>query len=106
MNRTLAESPEQAEERVQKLKQEFIARLSETAGLSFDANGRCTTPGEVRMDDQLKERWAELCKEFGANQDPQQARKLLQEAGRLLRGAIVTPDPLTQNETCTDVTGN
>jgi hypothetical protein len=88
LNRTLAESPEHAQERVQKFKQEFIAHFSEMTGLSFDTDGRCTTPVEVRMDDHFKERWAQLCQEFSGNQDPQQAGGLLQEAGRLLRGAI------------------
>jgi hypothetical protein len=87
LNRALAESPEHAEQRVQKFKQEFIAHVTEMTGLSFDADGRCTTPEEVKMDGEIKECWAHLCQEFSGNQDPQQAEKLLREAGRILRGA-------------------
>jgi tRNA A37 N6-isopentenylltransferase MiaA len=92
LNRTLAESPEHAEERVQKFKQEFIAHFSEMTGLSFSADGRCTTPGEVKMEGEVKERWTELCKQLGENQDPQKSRQLWQEAGKLLREATQTPE--------------
>lgn len=87
LNRTLAESPEHAEERFEKFRQEFHERLSEMTGLSFDANGQCTTPGEVKMEGEVKERWAELCGQIGTNQDPQKSRQLLQDAGKLLREA-------------------
>jgi hypothetical protein len=50
LKRTLTESPEHAQERVEKFKQEFIARFSQMTGLSFDADGQCTTPGEVTTD--------------------------------------------------------
>jgi hypothetical protein len=83
LKRALAESPEHPQERVEKFRQKFHARLSELTGLSFDANGQCTTPGAVRMEGEVKERWAELCKQIGENQDPQKSRQLWQEAGRL-----------------------
>jgi len=106
LNRAVVESREHAQERFEKFKQEFIARFSEMTGLSFDANGRCTTPGKVKMEGEVKERWLELCTELGASQNPDETLQLWQEAGRLLLGATATPDPLTHDETSTDVTGN
>jgi hypothetical protein len=98
LKRALAEPPEEALERVQKFKQDVIARFSEMTGLVFDADGRCISPGKIRMDEQIKERWAELCQEFRGSQDPQQAEKLLREAGRIFRGAAaVEPDQDKQN---------
>ena len=55
--------------------------------MSFDENGRRTSPGPFRMNAKFKEAWAQVCQEFGAKPDPEKAQQLLKEAGRLLRGA-------------------
>jgi hypothetical protein len=89
---TLAEPPEQARERVERFKQEVIARVSELTGLEFDSDGKCITPGQVRMEGAFKEEWAQVCQEFAAQKDPQRAEQLFGEAGRLLRGAVETPE--------------
>lgn len=91
LSRALAEPTEEALERVKKIKQEAIAHFSELTGLSFDADGRCITPGEVKMEGELKERRTKLCGQFGAEKDPDRLRQLLQEVGRVLRGETRTP---------------
>jgi hypothetical protein len=95
---TLAEPPEQARERVERFKQEVIARVSELTGLEFDADGKCITPGKVRMEGDFKEKWAQMVNEFAAQTDPQRAEQLFGEAGRLLRGAVETPAPTDQTD--------
>lgn len=92
LSRTLAEPSEQALERVQKFKQEAIARFSELTGLSFDADGRCTTPGAVKMEGEFKDRWTKLCGQLGAETDPNKIQQLWLEVGRLLRGETGTPE--------------
>jgi hypothetical protein len=44
------------------------------------------------MEGQVKERWMELCEQFGMEKDPDQTRQLLQEVGRLLRGETGIPE--------------
>jgi hypothetical protein len=58
--------------------------------LSFDQDGRCTNPEKFKMDAAFKEKWAQVCQEFGTVEDPQKGQQLLQEAGRMLRGAAET----------------
>lgn len=96
MHNTPAGPPEQEMERIEKFKKDAIARFSELTGLSFDADGRCTTPGKIRMEGEFKERWKQLCAELAAQNDPQRAEQLFGEAGKMLRGAA------RQNETDTD----
>jgi hypothetical protein len=88
---TLAEPPEQARERIEKFRRDVIARISELAGLSFDENGRCTNPEKFRMNAEFKEKWAQVCREFGTEKNAQRGEQLLKEAGTLLRGAVETP---------------
>jgi hypothetical protein len=57
MNDQPIETAEQ-EQRQAQVKQAAFARLEEIMGLSFDREtGQCTTPGEVRMEGELKERY-------------------------------------------------
>lgn len=91
VNRMLAEPPEQELERLAKWKQGLMARFNELTGLEFDQDGKCVTPGKVRMDDEFKEKWAQAVEEFSAQKDPQKAEQLFGEAGRLLRGAAEKP---------------
>lgn len=91
VNRTLAEPPERARERVEQFKWKVIARVSELTGLSFNADGKCTNPEKFRMDDEFKAHWKQVCEEFGTVRDPQKGQTVLREAGRLLRGETGTP---------------
>jgi hypothetical protein len=88
MNNTLAEVPAQDQERLERLKQESFAHFEQLTGLTFDREtGKCTTPGKVRMEGELRGRWAQLCTQLRAERDPQKAEQLFGEAGGLLKGA-------------------
>ena len=89
---TMAEPPEQARERVEKLRRDIIARVSELTGLSFNADGRCTNPEKFKMNAEFKEEWAQVCREFGTEKNAQRGEQLLHEAGTLLRGVAETPE--------------
>jgi hypothetical protein len=91
MDNKPAEFLEQEMERLEKWKQAAIARFSELTGLEFDQDGKCITPGKVRMDGAFKQKWAQVVEEFSAQKDPQKAEQLFGEAGRLLRGAAEKP---------------
>jgi hypothetical protein len=88
MNDQPIETAEQ-EQRQAQVKQAAFARLEEIMGLSFDREtGQCTTPGEVRMEGELKERWAALVTQIGECRDAQKIEQLQREAGKILREAI------------------
>jgi hypothetical protein len=76
---------------IEKWKQGVITRFSELIGLEFDQDGKCITPGKVRMDGEFKEKWAQVVEEFSAQKDSHRAEQLFGEAGRLLRGAAEKP---------------
>jgi hypothetical protein len=87
----MAALPEAELERIEQFKRGVIGRISELTGLTFDADGRCTNPEKFRMDAEFKEKWAQVCQEFGT-EDPQKGEQLLRQAGSLLRGAAGTPE--------------
>jgi hypothetical protein len=93
VNRMFAELPAAEQKRLEKFKQETFAHFEEITGLTFDRDtGKCTTSGTVRMEGELKEQWAALCEQMGAEKDPQKGEQLLREAGRILREAAGTPE--------------
>jgi hypothetical protein len=56
---TPIETAEQEMQRLAQFKQAACARFKEITGLTFDPEtGECTTPGEFKMEGELKERWA------------------------------------------------
>jgi hypothetical protein len=66
-----------------------VARFEEITGLTFDREtGNCTTPGEVKMEGELKVRWAALCAQLGEAHDAQKIEQLWREAGKFMREAI------------------
>src|ERR1700736_25226 len=74
LNDTLAEPPEEARKRMEKFREQAFARFEELAGLTFDREtGKCTTGGKVRMEGELKGRWAQLCTRLREESDPQKA---------------------------------
>jgi hypothetical protein len=83
------------QERLEKFREESFAHIEQITGLTFDRQtGKCTTPGKVRMEGELRGRWAQMCTRLREERDPQKAEQLIGEAGRLLRGAIEKPaDP-------------
>jgi hypothetical protein len=87
----MAEPPEVELERIEQFKRGVIGRISEITGLSFDVDGRCTNPEKFRMNADFKEKWAQVCQEFGT-EDPQKGEQLLRQAGSLLRGAAGAPE--------------
>jgi hypothetical protein len=93
----MAEPPEREAERLAKWKQGVMARFSELTGLEFNQDGKCITPGKVRMEGAFKARWKQMVEEFAAQKDPQKAEQLFGEAGKMLRRAIETPAPTDQD---------
>ena len=88
-----AESPEQQEQLNDQLKDAVFAQLEDLTGLSFDREtGECTTEGDICMEGDTKEGWAEICQQLGTEKDPKRVEQLWREAGALLRGAAVTPE--------------
>jgi hypothetical protein len=95
---TLAEPPEQERERIEKFKQESFAHFEQLTGLTFDREtGKCTTPGSVKMEGELRGRWAQMCTRLREERDPQKAEQLMKEAGALLRGEIEKPTDQTDS---------
>jgi hypothetical protein len=87
-----AESPEAQQERLEKFREESFARIEELTGLTFDREtGKCTTQGTVKMEGELREKWAALSEQLGAPHDAQKGEEILRESGRLLREAIEPP---------------
>jgi hypothetical protein len=83
------ETREQEMQRIKQFKQAACARFEEITGLTFDAEtGECTTPGEVNMEGELKERWAALCAQLGQERDAQKIEQLWREMGKFMREAI------------------
>lgn len=94
VNRMLAELPEQERERLAKFKEQSFARFEELTGLSFDRNtGKCTTDGNICMEGEVKEGWAQLCQQLGTEKDPKQVEQLWREAGAFLRRAAGVKQP-------------
>jgi hypothetical protein len=80
---------DEQEQRIKQFKQESVARFEELTGLTFDPEtGECTTPGEVKMEGELKERWAALCTQIGEERDAQKVAQLWREAGKFMREAV------------------
>ena len=94
------ETAQQEATRIAQFKQQVCARAEELTGLSFDSEtGHCTTPGNVVMEGELKERWTAVCKQLGAAKDPKQLEQLWREAGRILREAIQPDETGTPDKT-------
>jgi hypothetical protein len=86
---TPIETAEQEMQRLAQFKQQAFARLEEIMGLTFDREtGDCTTPGEVKMDDEQKVRWAALVTQIGEERDAQKVEQLWREAGKFMREAV------------------
>jgi hypothetical protein len=87
------ENETQRKEQFERFKEESFARFEALTGFTFDrATGDCTTPGKVRMDGEIRERWMGLCTRFSEEQDTAKAEEFLQEAGALLREAAGRPE--------------
>ena len=88
---TPVETREQEMQRIDQFKQAACAGAEELTGLTFDwKTGMCTTPGEVKMQGELKERWESLCNQMGeasAARDAQKVQELWGEMGKFLREA-------------------
>lgn len=86
---TPIETAEQEMQRLAQFKQAACARFEEITGLTFDPEtGECTTPGEFKMEGELKERWAALCAQLGEARDAQKVEQLWREVGKFFREAI------------------
>lgn len=97
VNRMLAELPAAEQERLAKFKEQSFARFEELTGLTFDRNtGKCTTEGDICMEGETKEGWAEICQQLGAEKDPKRVEQLWREAGAFLRRAA-TVKPSTDS---------
>jgi hypothetical protein len=98
MNITQTALPEEEWERLEKFKQESFAHFEQLTGLTFDRDtGKCTTEGTVRMEGELRGRWAQMCTRLREERDPQKAEQLMKKAGVLLRGAIEKPTDRTDS---------
>jgi hypothetical protein len=95
MNNTVYAPTRVDQERLEKFREESFAHIEQVTGLTFDREtGKCTTPGKIRMEGELRGRWAQMCTRLREERDPQKAEQLFGEAARLLREAaepIVEP---------------
>jgi hypothetical protein len=98
MNNTVYAPTKADQERLEKFREESFAHIEQITGLTFDREtGKCTTPGQIRMEGELRGRWAQMCTRLREERDPQKAEQLFGEAGRLLRGAIEKPTDQTHS---------
>lgn len=89
LGRTLAEPPEKARARFEKVREQAFAHFEKLTGLSFDREtGKCTTPGTVKMEGELRRQWAALCTQMREVPDAQKGEELLREVGKVLREAV------------------
>jgi hypothetical protein len=96
---TPIETAEQEMQRLAQFKQAAFARLEEIMGLTFDREtGNCTTPGTVKMEGELKGRWAALVTQIGEVRDAQKGEELFREAGKILREAVQQGETGTTDE--------
>jgi hypothetical protein len=94
-----AELPEHEKQRIEQFMQAAAARFGELTGLTFDwKTGACTTPGEVKMDDEQKVRWEALHNQLGAERDAQKVEQLWREMGKLMREAVQQGTGATDGE--------
>jgi hypothetical protein len=86
---TPIETAEQEMQRLAQFKQAAFARFEDITGLTFDRETvECTTPREVNMEGELKERWAALCTQLGEERDAQKVEQLWREMGKFMRAAV------------------
>ena len=83
------ETAEQEAQRLAQFKQKAVAHFEALTGLTFDPEtGECTTPGEFKMEGEVKERWATLCAQLGEARDAQKVEQLWREVGQFFREAV------------------
>jgi hypothetical protein len=89
LNNTVYAPTKADQERLEKFREESFAHIEQVTGLTFDRQtGKCTTEGSVKMEGELRGRWAQMCTRLREERDPQKAEELVKQAAALLRGAI------------------